>query len=190
MKIYTKFGDGGQTYLASGKKVSKTDRRVDLYGTCDELNSTIGLALALSQKASLEKAFLDHLQMIQSFLFEIGSELAGYVPKESKDGTVVQALDVDGLEKEIDRLVSSLPEIKFFILPGGTEMASTLHIARTICRRLERDLLVYIESGGEIHNDLRIYINRLSDYLFVAARFVNLSLGHEETIWKSRTKSN
>ncbi|MCW7503933.1 cob(I)yrinic acid a,c-diamide adenosyltransferase [Leptospira paudalimensis] len=190
MKIYTKFGDGGQTYLASGKKVSKTDRRVDLYGTCDELNSTIGLALSLGKKETLPTSFLEHLQNIQSFLFEIGSELAGYVPKEAMDGTVVNANDVSILEQEIDRLMETLPEIKFFILPGGSPFSSALHMARTICRRLERDLLVYIEAGGEIHNDLRIYINRLSDYLFVAARFVNFSLGQEETIWKSRTKTN
>ncbi|XDD41398.1 cob(I)yrinic acid a,c-diamide adenosyltransferase [Leptospira sp. WS60.C2] len=190
MKIYTKFGDGGQTYLASGKKVSKTDRRVDLYGTCDELNSTIGLALSFGKADPLEKEFLTHLQSIQSFLFEIGSELAGYVPKDATDGTVVKKEDVDLLEKEIDRLMETLPEIKFFILPGGTQIASALHMARTVCRRLERDLLVYMEGGGEIHNDLRIYLNRLSDYLFVAARFANFSLGQEETIWKSRTKTN
>lgn len=163
---------------------------MDLYGTCDELNSTIGLALSLGKKETIPKPFIEHLQNIQSFLFEIGSELAGYVPKDTKDGTVVNTEDVSGLESEIDRLMESLPEIKFFILPGGSEMASALHMARTICRRLERDLLVYIESGGEIHNDLRIYLNRLSDYLFVAARYVNFSLGQEETIWKSRTKSN
>ncbi|TGL18650.1 cob(I)yrinic acid a,c-diamide adenosyltransferase [Leptospira yanagawae] len=190
MKIYTKFGDGGQTYLASGKKVAKTDRRVDLYGTCDELNSTIGLALSLGKNHSIEKPFLLYLQSIQSFLFEIGSELAGYVPKDAKDGTVVNAADVESIEREIDRLMEFLPEIKFFILPGGTEMASALHISRTVCRRLERDLLVYVENGGEIHKDLRIYLNRLSDYLFTAARFVNFSVGQEETIWQSRTKSN
>ncbi|MCG6152794.1 cob(I)yrinic acid a,c-diamide adenosyltransferase [Leptospira bandrabouensis] len=189
MKIYTKFGDGGQTYLASGIKVSKTDRRVDLYGSCDELNSTIGLALSFAKDLKLEPKFLNYLKGIQSFLFEIGSELAGYVPKESKEGTVVLRSDVESLEKEIDRLMEVLPEIKFFILPGGSSLASSLHIARTICRRLERDLLVYIESGGEIHTDLRIYLNRLSDYLFVAARFANFSTGNEETIWKSRTKS-
>lgn len=188
MKIYTKFGDGGQTYLASGIKVSKTDRRVDLYGSCDELNSTIGLALSFTKDLNLESEFLNYVKNIQSFLFEIGSELAGYVPRESKEGTVVLRSDVESLEKEIDRLMEVLPEIKFFILPAGSPTSSALHMARTICRRLERDLLVYIESGGEIHSDLRIYINRLSDYLFAAARFVNFSIGQEETIWKSRTK--
>ncbi|PKA26573.1 ATP:cob(I)alamin adenosyltransferase [Leptospira sp. mixed culture ATI2-C-A1] len=188
MKIYTKFGDGGQTYLASGIKVSKTDPRVDLYGSCDELNSTLGLALSFAKDLRLESHFLEYLKSIQSFLFEIGSELAGYVPRDSKEGTVVHLSDVESLEKEIDRLMEVLPEIKFFILPGGSSMASALHIARTICRRLERDLLVFIEYGGEIHSDLRIYLNRLSDYLFVAARFVNHALGQEETIWKSRTK--
>lgn len=111
MKIYTKFGDGGQTYLASGIKVSKTDRRVDLYGSCDELNSTIGLALSYTRDLSIEPAFLNYLKSIQSFLFEIGSELAGYVPKESKEGTVVLRSDVESLEKEIDRLMEVLPEI-------------------------------------------------------------------------------
>ncbi|MDF3818762.1 cob(I)yrinic acid a,c-diamide adenosyltransferase [Leptospira sp. 96542] len=187
MKIYTKFGDAGQTYLASGIKVPKTDVRVDLYGTCDELNSHLGLALSFAGDSKFDPKFLEFLQSIQHLLFEIGSELAGYIPK-GHTGSVLLQSDIDSLENEIDRLTSSLPEIRLFILPGGSSFASALHIARTVCRRLERNLLHYVETGGEIQKEVRIYLNRLSDYLFTAARFVNHSLNQEETTWKSRTK--
>ncbi|TGN18723.1 cob(I)yrinic acid a,c-diamide adenosyltransferase [Leptospira idonii] len=185
MKIYTKAGDGGETYLASGIKVKKTDSRVDLYGTCDELNSFLGLALTHS--SGLEEEFTEYLSSIQHLLFEIGSELAGYVPRDA-EGSILTEQDIENLEKEIDRLTLSLPPIKNFILPGGSEIASTLHIARTVCRRLERDVLRYVESQGEIAGNVRKYINRLSDYLFTAARYANLKQERTETTWKSRTK--
>ncbi len=186
MKIYTKSGDAGQTYLASGKLVSKTDGRVELYGTCDELNSVIGFALSFAKDE--DPGFVSFLAEVQNILFEIGSELAGYVPKD-QGKTILKENDIERIEKEMDRLTESLPMLKNFILPGGTSFASGLHVARTVCRRLEREMLSYVEAGGDVSPNLRIYLNRLSDYLFTAARYSNVKSGKSETEWKSRTKS-
>jgi cob(I)alamin adenosyltransferase len=185
LKIYTKTGDTGRTYLASGKQVSKTDGRVELYGTCDELNSVIGFAASFSDKNDPE--FTLFLSSVQHLLFEIGSELAGYIPK-GRTTSIITDSDIESLEKEIDRLTEFLPALKNFILPGGTTLASGLHVARTVSRRLERETLVYAEAGGEISETLRVYLNRLSDYLFTAARYANVREGKPETEWKSRTK--
>lgn len=186
MKIYTKTGDAGQTYLASGKKVSKTDGRVELYGTCDELNSVIGFIMTFSDK--IDAPFTDFLGNIQHLLFEIGSELAGYKPKGQTDSIILES-DIENLEMEIDRLTETLPELKSFILPGGTSLAAGLHMARTVSRRLERETLAYVEAGGEIASTLRIFLNRLSDYFFTAARYTNARDGKVEIEWKSRTKN-
>lgn len=188
MKIYTKFGDAGETYLASGIKVSKTDARVALYGTCDELNSQLGLALSFLQEPGLDPEFIKNLISTQHLLFEVGSELAGYVPRDSV-GSVIYESDIQSVEREIDRLTELLPEIRLFILPGGSKPASALHIARTVCRRLEREILKYVAEGGQVFSELRVYLNRLSDYLFTAARYANLILSVDEITWKSRTKN-
>jgi cob(I)alamin adenosyltransferase len=185
LKIYTKTGDAGQTYLASGKQVSKTDGRVELYGTCDELNSVIGFIMTFSEKVDVP--FTSFLSGVQHLLFEIGSELAGYIPK-GQTTSIISESDIKNLESEIDRLTESLSPLRSFILPGGTSLASGLHIARTVCRRLEREALVYVEAGGQISEPLRIYLNRLSDYFFTAARYVNARDGKPEIEWKSRTK--
>jgi len=185
LKIYTKAGDAGQTYLASGIRVPKTDGRVELYGTCDELNSFIGMALTHCKLK--DQKFTEVLTGIQHLLFEIGSELAGYIPK-GETGSILKEEDIHLLEQEIDRLTESLTPLKYFVLPGGTELASSLHIARTVSRRLERDVMRYIESGGNVSGSVRIYLNRLSDYFFTAARYANHSEGMPETSWKSRTK--
>ncbi|TGN08449.1 cob(I)yrinic acid a,c-diamide adenosyltransferase [Leptospira ilyithenensis] len=185
MKIYTKAGDAGQTYLASGVRVPKTDGRVELYGTCDELNSFLGLALTYCKLK--DPRFAEVLSGIQHLLFEVGSELAGYIPKGQTE-SIIKEEDIASLETEIDRLTESLIPLKNFVLPGGTELASALHIARTVSRRLERDVIRYIESGGNVSQSIRTYLNRLSDYFFTAARFANQAEGVSETTWKSRTK--
>ncbi len=185
LKIYTKAGDSGQTYLASGKKVPKTDARVELYGSCDELNSYVGWAKTFSEIEDL--AFFNFLSDIQNLLFEIGSELAGYTPKDLV-GSILTDSDVERLESEIDRLTVSLPELKSFILPGGSQLSGGLHIARTVCRRLEREVLAYTEAGGEIAMEIRVFLNRLSDYFYTAARYANAKQNIKETEWKSRTK--
>ncbi len=190
MKIYTKMGDQGETTLASGKKVSKSNLKVDLYGTCDELNSALGLALSFAPENLPDPRRKFFLQ-IQSLLFEIGSELAGYIPQERLQAnlqSILEPEDTLSLEKEIDTLTESLIPLKSFVLPGGTRFASHLHLARTICRRLERDIIRAVESGEEVSEPIRIYLNRLSDYLFTFARYGNSLENVEEPQWKSRTK--
>lgn len=183
-------GDQGQTYLASGAVVPKTDGRVELYGTCDELNSVLGLAISFT--ARNDDRFVSFLGQIQNLLFEIGSELAGYIPKDSKNKvepeSIIAGTDIQDLEVEIDRLTESLPPLKSFILPGGSSPSSALHLARTVCRRLERDVLKYTTLGGNVSEPIRIYLNRLSDYLFTAARYANFLDKNKEVEWKSRTK--
>lgn len=188
MKIYTKFGDGGETYLASGIKVQKTDPQVGLYGTCDELNSQLGLCISLMPKETVDPKFLNFLLDTQHLLFEVGSELAGYIPKDNP-GSVIYDEDIKNVEFEIDRLTEKLTSLKHFVLPGGSPSASALHVTRTVCRRLERDVLCYVKEGGSISHEIKIYLNRLSDYFFTAARYSNFLEGITETIWKSRTKT-
>ncbi|EPG66864.1 cob(I)yrinic acid a,c-diamide adenosyltransferase [Leptospira wolffii] len=183
MKIYTKKGDTGTTSLASGSRVSKSDKRVELYGTADELNSSLGVALSfLRADSSLRPG----LERIQNLLFELGSELAGFRKKD--DTSCILEDDILSLEKEIDLWQESLVPLKNFILPGGSAPSSFLHISRTLARRLERDLVRYKEEGAEVFPENLRFLNRLSDYLFVAARFANFESKIEEPQWKSRAK--
>ncbi len=183
MKIYTKKGDTGTTSLASGTRVSKSDKRVELYGTADELNSSLGVALSFLEKNSILRSGLEG---IQNLLFELGSELAGYRKKD--DSSCILEEDIQALEKEIDLWQDSLVPLKHFILPGGSPASSFLHISRTLARRLERDLVKYKEEGHDVFpEDLR-FLNRLSDYLFVAARYANFESKIAEPQWKSRAK--
>ncbi|PJZ69522.1 ATP:cob(I)alamin adenosyltransferase [Leptospira perolatii] len=185
MKIYTKKGDSGSTSLASGLRVSKADPRVELYGTSDELNSQIGVAISFLPKNSQLQS---HLEKVQNLLFELGSELAGY---RKKDGSsCILDEDIKELESCIDRWQESLTPLKHFILPGGTKSASFLHVARTTTRRLEREVVLQKESGLEIFPENLRFLNRLSDFLFVAARYSNFEEKVEEPQWKSRAKGN
>ena len=177
MKIYTRTGDKGQTSLVYGTRVSKTDLRVEAYGTCDEANSMIGLALShlydldFEGKDKLQEAF----HRIQTDLFHVGAELA--TPEGKKVGWVLSQESIDEMEAYIDELNEELPPFKNFILPGGHPAGASLHVARTIVRRAERKAIAI----GEGVNPLVIaYLNRLSDFLFVAARFLNLRLGRLE----------
>jgi cob(I)alamin adenosyltransferase len=180
MKIYTKTGDSGQTSLAQGGRVSKSDERVELYGTCDELMSSIGLVQTEFGKIQEE------ISIIQNILFELGSELAGFRKQDNEP--IILEEDIVLLEKSIDEMQLVLPPLKTFILPGGCLEARFLHLARTICRRLERLLVRYQESGGEVLPNSLVFINRLSDYLFVAARLCNFQSGIEDVKWYSRAK--
>ncbi|TGM59849.1 cob(I)yrinic acid a,c-diamide adenosyltransferase [Leptospira adleri] len=182
MKIYTKKGDFGQTSLATGAKVLKSDRRVELYGTADELNSTIGVVKAFLPKESMLHS---PLETIQNLLFELGSELAGFRPKEE---SCILEIDVSFLEQEIDQMQEKLTPLKKFILPGGTKASSFLHISRTVSRRLEREMVRYKEEGLDILSPPMIFMNRLSDYFFVAARYANLEENIQEPTWTSRAK--
>lgn len=177
MKIYTKTGDKGTTSLIYGTRVSKSNKRVEAYGTCDETNSMIGLALSylngefFNGKEEMQKTF----HKIQTVLFHVGAELATPPGKEVK--WVLEAKDIDELEKKIDDWDAALPQLTNFILPGGHQAGAALHVARTVARRAERQA---VELGDEVNPLVLSYLNRLSDFLFVAARYVNMHLGAQE----------
>lgn len=183
MKIYTKTGDKGKTSLIGGTKVSKSHLRIEAYGTTDELNSYTGLCRDLLADPPTRKT----LQEIQDRLFTIGSSLACDPEKETKMKIPdLTESDVELLEKEIDNMNSSLPVMKSFILPGGHPTASHLHIARCICRRAERCCVRLQLEGGFVDDLVLKYLNRLSDYLFVLARYVVYQMNAEEIPWKPR----
>ncbi len=182
LKIYTRTGDKGQTSLFGGKRVAKDDIRVEAYGTVDELNSAIGLAIAfvLSSKyqvLSIEKG----LTKIRSDLFLIGYCLAN--TKYIIQNTKYLKLRVEELEKIIDKLTEKLPGLHNFILPGGGRAGASLHFARTICRRAERRV-VSLSKKEKVALEILIYLNRLSDLLFTMARFVNFKEKRKEIIWR------
>lgn len=177
MKIYTKSGDKGETSLVYGQRVPKHSPRVDAYGTCDEANSSIGLALSFlpsgDEWQELRKAF----HIVQTKLFHIGAELA--TPTGKQVGWPIVEEDVEYLEGQIDTLDADLPPLTNFILPGGHPAAAAMHIARTVVRRAERKSVEITEK--ETINPTTIkYLNRLSDYLFVAARYINHKVGESE----------
>ena len=186
MKIYTKTGDKGKTSLIGGTKVLKSDLRIEAYGTVDELNSFIGLCLDHLKVHKIENA----LPEIQDRLFTIGSALACDPEKETKLKIPdLHEADVELLEKDIDRMNEVLPVMKSFILPGGHAAVSTIHIARTVCRRAERCCVKMQKKEMEVEDLIIKYLNRLSDYLFVLARFAAYRLAIEEIPWKPRLKS-
>lgn len=177
MKIYTRTGDKGKTSLFDGKRVLKSDKKVETYGTIDELNSAIGAASAFIKVRLINK----ELEEIQNDLLEIGSSLA-----------VSTTLSVDQLknrpvefEKLIDKLTKQLPPLNQFILPGGGKGGSLLHVARTIARRAERHV-VGLSKSENVDDIIIIYLNRLSDLLFTMARFVNYKESQREKIWKKK----
>jgi cob(I)alamin adenosyltransferase len=179
-KIYTKTGDGGKTSLIGGTKVLKSDLRIEAYGGVDELNSYIGLCRDLLADEAAEKI----LKEIQDRLFTIGSSLACDPEKEPKMKIPdLKEEDVTLLEKEIDRMNDNLPEMKNFILPGGHPTVSHLHIARCVCRRVERACVRLEDQSGQ---PIIKYLNRLSDYLFVLARFTGHQLNIPENTWRAR----
>ncbi len=183
MKVYTKTGDEGKTSLLGGTKVSKTNPRIEAYGTVDELNSFVGMCRTAGD---ITEEINTELILIQKHLFELGSELS--VDPENPPGfsfDVVEESDVDYLEKAIDRMDEELPELKNFILPGGKASASAAHVCRTVCRRAERRTAVLYDHQ-ETRPVVLQYLNRLSDYFFVLARYINHQAGIEETIWSSR----
>ena len=179
-KIYTRTGDNGTTSLVGGKRVSKTDPRLDAYGTIDELNSFIGLMQSVMDNKA-ESA--ENIQWIQQKLFNIGGCLATDTTSfELPDSCKVLSSDVERIEKMIDTLQEGLPEQRSFIMPGGTQAASYAHVARTVCRRAER-LILSLPDDAKVPSELVQYINRLSDYLFVLARRINFFAGTPEKIW-------
>lgn len=180
MKVYTKKGDGGQTSLIGGVKVSKAETRIHAYGTVDELNSYMGILRAEINKVSVAETIAE----IQDRLFTLGSLLASHPSSKMIVPDILES-DIELLEKQIDGMNEVLPELKSFILPGGNKLEAHCHIARCICRRAER-WAVQLSQVEEVDNILIKYLNRLSDYLFVLARFVNYLAGSKEIEWKPR----
>jgi cob(I)alamin adenosyltransferase len=183
MKIYTRTGDDGETSLFAGGRTSKDSPRLHAYGTADELNSVLGLAVA----QGLSPKVAEWLKTIQNELFVVGADLATPQDAEAKWLTRITEEPVTRLEREIDEMDERLPELKNFILPGGTTGAATLHIARTVCRRAERWIVAVTEQDPINPNALH-YINRLSDWLFTAARYENLIAGRDESTWQAPSR--
>ena len=181
MKIYTKKGDKGETSLLGGKRVSKSNIRIESYGTVDELNSWLGLIR--DQKIDSDtKKFLIH---IQDRLFTIGSHLASDPKKKGIKIPDINEENITALEKAIDKMNESLPEMKSFILPGGNEIVSFCHIARCVCRRAER-CVVNLSCEEKVEDIIIKYLNRLSDYLFVLSRKLSHDLQAEEIPWQPK----
>lgn len=179
MKIYTRTGDDGSTGLIGGSRVAKDDAAIECYGTVDELNASLGAAVVVATDAETRI----WLEQVQAELFTIGSHLA--TPAGASQASSLPALDgmwVERLEKQIDAIESTLPPLSNFILPGGTEFAARLHVARTVCRRAER-LLVAASRERQVHPLIVTYINRLSDWLFVQARRANHLAGVPDVPW-------
>jgi cob(I)alamin adenosyltransferase len=185
MKIYTKTGDDGQTGLFGGERVSKSDARVDAYGSVDETNACLGVARAAGLSLDVDAT----LERIQAELFVLGAELATPASHRSRLRLPLLAAEhVSALELEIDRLEAMLPPLTSFVLPAGSPAASALHLARTVCRRAER-AVVAVQGSAEVRAELVYYLNRLSDLLFVMARHQNQHAGVPDVAWAPRGQS-
>lgn len=182
-RIYTRTGDEGETGLFRGGRVAKDNVRVETYGTVDELNAALGLVLAQEPQAQIARP----LQQIQSLLFELGAELAT-PPGEVAPPGRVNAADVKLLERAIDEAESKLPPLATFILPSGTPVAAGLHLARAICRRAERQVVTLRRTEPSTSKTPLVFLNRLSDLLFVLARLANHIAGAGDVAWSARTK--
>ncbi|WP_410221466.1 cob(I)yrinic acid a,c-diamide adenosyltransferase [Pedobacter sp.] len=181
MKIYTKTGDKGQTSLIGGTRVPKYHLRIEAYGTVDELNSYIGLIG--SQQINEEDGKV--LKEIQDRLFTVGSSLASDPERSRKKIPDLLASDISFLEERINKMNENLPVLKHFILPGGNTVSSFAHLARCVCRRTER-LVVELSENSYVDQNVTIYLNRLSDFLFVLARKLSYDAGAKENIWEPR----
>ena len=185
-KVYTRTGDKGQTRLVGGQTVDKDDVRIEAYGTTDELNAVLGIVrteLARSDADAEPRAWLDaRLTEVQNDLFNVGSDLATRSADRWEAMRLVADADVARLEGEIDTMNAILPPLEEFILPGGGPVGAFLHQARTVCRRAERRVITL--AGAEDTNPIAVrYLNRLSDWLFVAGRWVAQSMGEPEFLW-------
>ena len=185
-KVYTRTGDGGNTSLVGGRKVSKDDARVESYGTVDELNTLLGLARASNgqgapdpRREGLERL----LQSIQQRLFDLGAELATHPEDRYEGQLLITGEDVAWLEGVIDTLNEELEPLRSFVLPGGGPVAAFLHQARAVCRRAERGV-VTLARGEEVGEPVVAYLNRLSDALFVMSRWVAATLEEGELLWE------
>ena len=173
-RIYTKLGDGGETHLGDMSRVPKTHPRIEAYGTVDELNSQLGVVLALEE---LPAGYAESLERIQNDLFDVGADIAA--PDDpARERLRVLPVQTEWLEQRCDDVNATLEPLKSFVLPGGTPAAAHLHVARTVCRRAER---LAVACGGEISAEVVRYLNRLSDLLFILARGANAG---DEPLWQ------
>jgi cob(I)alamin adenosyltransferase len=176
-RIYTRAGDAGETSLGDGSRVPKTDARIEAYGTVDELNSVIGLTLA----ADLPVQFRPWLEQVQNDLFDLGADLSVPLEDRRRERLRMTPSQVERLEELCDLVNEELEPLKSFVLPGGTEAAARLHVARAVCRRAERRSAALAE-GHEVNPAALAYLNRLSDLLFILARAANA--GSQEPLWR------
>jgi cob(I)alamin adenosyltransferase len=175
-RIYTRLGDGGETHLGDMSRVPKTHARIEAYGTVDELNAQLGLALA----QGMPERFVPHLQRVQNDLFDVGADIS--VPHGGDRERLRLAPEQTAwLEQVCDEVNAELPNLKSFVLPGGTAAAAYLHVCRTVCRRAERRT---IACGDEVNAECVRYLNRLSDLLFILARAANVATGNDEPLWE------
>jgi len=182
-RVYTGGGDDGTTALVGGKRVRKDDPRIEAYGTIDELNSVIGVAVASGLAEPMRQRFF----VLQQVLFNLGTDLA--TPKETKQTLAIPQIEerhVREIEGWIDEWNEELEPLTSFILPGGDLAAAQLHVARTVCRRAERSMTALSRDDG-VSSQALVYVNRLSDFLFVAARYQAKLSGHPEVLWDSRS---
>lgn len=175
-RIYTRGGDAGETSLGDGSRVSKLDLRIAAYGAVDELNSVLGVVVSGRCPDEISAV----LGRVQNELFDLGADLS--VPLEHEGRLRTTQEQVDRLEADCDRFNEALPELTSFVLPGGSEAAATLHVARTVCRRAERDALE-AAAEHELNPLTLVYLNRLSDLLFILARSANATEGRDEPLW-------
>lgn len=183
-KVYTRTGDKGETSLVSGNRVSKASQRIDLYGEVDELNSFMGLLISYMTESTAYEEDVALLKVIQSSLFDLGSNLACELENRKKYKLPqVNGHVIGKLENRMDDLDSKLPKIKNFILPGGHKAASAAHICRTVCRRVERNLVHFEADFEQSPENALTLLNRLSDYFFVLSRHINLQESCEEIEW-------
>jgi cob(I)alamin adenosyltransferase len=182
-KVYTRVGDGGETSLIGGERVSKASARLECYGTVDEVNATLGLLAEALAGGAAEAFLLPIIRRVQNELFNVGCELATPDPERRAKGPRVEQRHVDGLERDIDAVNDELPVLKSFVLPGGGWASAYCHLARTVCRRAERAVVAL---GDPDHALAIAYLNRLSDALFVWGRWAALKDGKAEPLWDSR----
>ena len=187
-KIYTKVGDRGSTLLATGERVLKSNDRIEAYGTVDELNSFVGVLRDSISDNNSTADLLPLLARVQNELFDVGGELS--VPLDVLDTSrqqVIQLADVERLEREMDAFNEKLPPLENFVLPGGHLANSNAHVVRTVCRRAER-AVVRMSEQAAVRDEIRIYLNRLSDWFFVLSRELSRRNGVEEVLWAQNKK--
>lgn len=182
-KIYTRTGDNGETHLAGGHRTKKTDPRIQAIGDIDELNSWLGMIAATAQTVTELKEFLAQCYNIQQQLFNLGAQLAILPADRRENSPSITQKHIDQLEQHIDTMNQELPMLTSFILPGGNHLCASIHIARAVCRRAERSLFSLKEQNETVDALPIQYINRLSDWLFVAARFVCKQCHIKEILW-------